>query len=478
MFRAGAPFAIIALACSLGCESLSGLSGGSLDAGSDARHDVDATSKQDAHAIDAAHEAAPRQDASRDGSGGGSGDASADARAATDAQDAGGCVNGVAVLANSGAVANPTGLAMQTHVVYAENTLAWWLFYIDSAHPNLLKTRWSSDFCTWNDGAALMLPYAHGSEGRNYSVSYSSLAGHDVIHVSFSHYVSTTERYHTHTRAEISGSTISFDAPVLISSILTSTSYPIDPDGPVTAVGSDGIVTDLSAWIDEGSGHIDDALAWRSVNPDTGSMWTNAWNAYQLLTYVPNVVNARAIASLPGGGVLALWEDGSAEPDPDNVQWAVWSGSAWGSVANVFPDSTTQGVNDWSVLPLASGDTHAVRRTLSSGFEHERFNGTTWSSGGTIPEDPGQLDTGVFLASTSATSIALYAIGEGTSVIRTLAWTGGAWADGWTNAVSANGTPSFLGGYASPTARKAAIIWTEASSGGTYQVVGMLVPQQ
>jgi len=135
---------------------------------------------------------------------------------------------------------------------------------------------------------------------------------------------------------------------VLISSILTSTSYPIDPDGPVTAVGSDGIVTDLSGWIDEGSGHIDDALAWRSVNPDTGSMWTNAWNAYPLLTYVPNVVNARAIASLPGGGVLALWEDGSAEPepDPDNVQWAVWSGSAWGSVANVFPDSTTQGVND------------------------------------------------------------------------------------------------------------------------------------
>ncbi len=516
ILRLGALIPLLGMTSALGCVSLSGLSEGSPDGGADTGHGhssdarvadgpVDTTRPGDgphdaSHPADAAHDTSHPEDATHDGShpvdaphdtshpedathdGSHPVDAPHDASHPTDAPhdashpvDSSACPGGIAVLATSGAVSTATGLAMQTHVIYAVNTHTWWLFTIDSADPALLKTRYSTDFCNWSDGAALTLPYPHANEGRNFSVAYSDIAGDDVVHISFSHYVSATARYHTHTRAVISGTTITYDTPALVCSYLESTSYLIDPDGPATGVGTDGVVTDLTGWIDEGGGHIDDALAWRSVQADNGSTWSNTWGTYSLLTYVPYVVNARAITPLLGGSMLTFWDDASAEPNPDNVQWALWSGTAWSSVAYVFPDETAQGVNDWSILQMLPTDVHAVRRTLANTFEHERFNGSTWSAGGAIPSDDGEQNTGVVLASTGTSTLALYAIASGSSTIRTIAWNGSAWGT-WSSAVTSAGTRTSLSAYASPAAGKAAILWTE-TSGANYEVSGMLVAQ-
>ncbi len=374
-------------------------------------------------------------------------------------------------IASVGTVQSATGLSMQSHVVFAQHAGTWWLFYIDSANANQLGTRYSTDFCNWNDGASLSLPYVHGNEGRNFGVSYTDLGGQDVIHISLSHLVDSTHRYHTHTRAHITGTTIVFDSTSTVSSYTTSPSYPIDPDGPVTVVGSDGFVTDMSGWVDEGTGHIADATMWRSTTADNGASWTNAWGPFDVVTYVSNVVNARAGVPLIAGGILATWENGSQEPDPNNVGFSVWNGSTWSSVGMVFGALTPQGVNDWALFAISPTNVHAVRRTLAtSSFEHVRFNGTSWAAGAAMPEDTGVLDTGLFLAGT-VNDVSAYAIASNPPAIRTSTWNGASWT-AWSTFHTSSNACSSLSGYASPTAGKAALIWTELV-GQVYEIHGV-----
>src|SRR6476619_1441399 len=49
----------------------------------------------------------------------------------------------------------PSGQAQQTKLVYATGSQRWWLFYMDGAEPKSLKTKYSADFVTWNDGQTL-----------------------------------------------------------------------------------------------------------------------------------------------------------------------------------------------------------------------------------------------------------------------------------------------------------------------------------
>jgi len=391
-------------------------------------------------------------------------DALADATDATDGNAS------CAAIASVGNVPTETGLSMQSHVVFAQNASTWWLFYIDDADPITLKTRYSTDFCNWSDGADFTLLHVHGNEGRNFAVTYTNHGSEDIVHISFSHLVDPAIRYHTHTRARITGaSTIVFDSSTTVSSYMNTTTYPIDPDGPVSVVGSDGFVTDMSGWVDEGNGHIADATMWRSTTADNVTNWTNAWGAFDVVTFVSNVVNARAAVPLATGNILGAWENGSQEPDPNNVGYSVWNGTTWSAAGTIFGSLTQQGVDDWALLAMSPTDVHAVRRTISNGFEHVRFDGTSWALGAPMTPDAGALDTGVFLAGT-ANNVAAYAIASDQKTIRSAMWNGTSWT-AWSTLHTSVNTCGSLSGYASPVAGKAALIWTELAGQG-YEIHG------
>ncbi|MGH7329525.1 MAG: hypothetical protein ACREJX_14360, partial [Polyangiaceae bacterium] len=176
---------------------------------------------------------------------------------------------GEQVLAEVGGVATASGDAQQTHIIWAIGAKLWWLFYIDD-DTNHLKTRSSPDFVTWTDGASLALPYTNAGEGRNFSIAYAELGGADVVHISFSHDTGGAQN-HTHTRAVIQGSAITFDAPADVCSFSDSSQ---SPDSPATIVQSDGTVWDTTGDVasagTSGNGHFNED-GFLSPSQDTGS---------------------------------------------------------------------------------------------------------------------------------------------------------------------------------------------------------------
>ncbi len=383
---------------------------------------------------------------------------------------------GCGPLALVGTVATETGLSTQTHVAYANHAKRWWLFYITDADPSLLRTRSSLDFCTWSEGAALTLPYVHGGEGRNFSVAYADLGSADVFHISVSHSVDLAHRYHTHARAVASGSSIAFDTPTLVGSpYLKNSVYPGDPDGPVTVVGSDGFVTDLTGWVAEKpDGGVADENVFRSAGPDDGASFNEAFGPCLVLQNVPSIVNARAAVPLLGGGLLAFFEDGKVEPDPPNVDRATFDGVSWSMPVSVFPVDATQGFEDWTVLRVSNTEVHVVRRgVLSGAYDYQRFDGSSWSAGSPIPAETGTVDSGI-LALGSGASLTLYAIAEDGTTIRTNAWDGAQWGS-WTTFLGAGPPRRYLSGYSASSLTSSALVWTETGAQG-HEIHGQLVP--
>src|SRR5579883_76822 len=178
------------------------------------------------------------------------GDATRDAGPLFDGAGEGG---GAHTIATSGMVPTASGLAQQTHVVYAEGDQRFWLFWIDSANPMRLKSSVSSDFVTWTETAgSLVLPYAHANEGGGFSVDYANVNGHDVVHVTIGVKASANDRRRYHARATLADGGIEYGVPLLVSSATDPTL--IDPDGTVTRIGSDLRVTDVSGWAAFGGG--------------------------------------------------------------------------------------------------------------------------------------------------------------------------------------------------------------------------------
>src|SRR5439155_14493597 len=131
-------------------------------------------------------------------------------------------------------------------LLYATHSARFWFFYVDAASTMLLQTKWSTDFVTWTPGASLTLASSSANEGRNFSVAYADLGGKDVVHVAFSHFVSGNEDAY-HARATIDGGAIAFAPEVLMSSG-TPPDAKANPDGCVTAIGSDGFVYAATGW--------------------------------------------------------------------------------------------------------------------------------------------------------------------------------------------------------------------------------------
>src|SRR5262245_45698012 len=94
--------------------------------------------------------------------------------------------------------AGSSGRHGQSHLVYAANQSAWWIFYLSGTQS--LDAVYSSTFASWTapTGSPLTLIAAHGSEGRDFGFAYANLASTDVLHMTSAYApgVSAKKTYH------------------------------------------------------------------------------------------------------------------------------------------------------------------------------------------------------------------------------------------------------------------------------------------
>jgi hypothetical protein len=371
-----------------------------------------------------------------------------------------------------GSVANATGFATQTHVVYATHAALWWLFWIDSTQGQTLQTSYSPDFVQWTQGASLPLALSHDGQGGNFSVAYADIGGTDVVHLTIGAHGTQgpNDQHHLHVRASINGSTVTFGGIDDMSDIndpLTS-----DPDGPATFVDSHGNVWDASGWASfQGTGN---EVAWPSVSADQGSSWPSGFGAQQGIFVAQGTTHARSFAVAGGGAgaLVALWDFADHTP-PTNVGWAQYTGGTWTVPGAVFPLGSTQDPNDWDVGTLTDGHMHVVRRTLSGSFDHIRYDGTQWTTLAAPPVDPLGTITGsgvVILVSGVRLAVITVAADPANSV-RQIVWNQTAWGE-WTTIEGSTASRGYVSGWSG--AKNDAVVWTEGS-GGNHTIAGRIV---
>jgi len=383
--------------------------------------------------------------------------------------------NGPVAIANAQQSVAPSGNAQQTHVVWANVAKRWWLFYFDD-DTTLLKTRTSADFVAWQDGPSLTLAHTNAGEGRNLSVAYAELGGVDVVHISISHAVGGSgPLIHSHTRAVISGSTITFGAPSDVCSIDAS---PDEPDGNAAYVASDGTVWDSTGFVASagtgGKGYQNED-AFLSPSQDDGTSWTNSFNQ-MTIEVVNTTANSRAFFS--AGDFGAIWEAGDQDPNPTNLHFAFYEGGNWTSPDSLFDDDAPQDPNDWGLATLQAStgpEVHVVRALLAGGYEHAYGTSTTGQNGAAPPTQSRTAGTGVVVLA-DPSHVAAFDLSSAGELVESR-WDGSTWS-AWTTIASAM-TPSYLSGYcpnldAHPEAGGCAVIWTGPSTDGVG-VFGQLV---
>lgn len=369
-----------------------------------------------------------------------------------------------------GAITEPTGLAQETHLLYATHSGRWWLFWIEDTQPYELQATSSPDFVTWTDATPLDLPASHGEQGGNYSVAYADIAGVDVVHITIDlHFPDADagpDRRHFHARASLSGGAILYDTPEQVT-MVTDPAL-VDPDGPATIVTSDERVWDSSGWANYmGTGN---EVAWESEGFDLGTSWDGMLGLQQNLAAEAHTVNARTFA-VAGGSLVALWELADQEPDPTNVAWSKLGTLGWGTAANVFPGNS-QSANDWDVVEVSANDLRVVRRALDGSFDHLRYDGMTWTTLPAPPPDPGLADSGLVLL-TDGTRVAVVTIAsDAASSVRLLVWDGAAWG-AWSTLEGSTASRRYLSAWSSPGHN--AVLWTQQSAALDLDIVGRLV---
>ena len=454
-------------ACSIvGCEafSLDGLTGGGPDAGGSTVGPLDGSLPDPADAADA------RADAVIDASADDRSVPPVDAGLGDTASD-----GGPVTLAAVGSTSAPSGAAQQGHLAWTDGAQQWWLFYVDSSKPEVLQSVVSNDFVTWSPATNLTLPGA-ATDGRNVAVWAGGAGGQDVLHLSVSVVVSSTDRRHLHVRARPAGNNLTFDPIVVVGT--TRPNLPgLDPDGPATALGNDDTVFETSGWFeDPDSGATGNECGWSSTSPDPGGAFTAAFGAVSTPGQVPGYVNARHLVPLPGASILAVWESGDVDPDPTNVSATLGVAGSWSPESRVFAPSS-QDPNDWGAC--GNGATvSAVRHTSAGSWEHRVWGGSLDDGGVAFASGGAMSALGTPAAAGSVvlcdgTRVHVFAIAPGAgSPIRTTVWDGMAWS-AWSDAVAGGKTRTWLTGTITPAGR-VALAWTE-SAGGSSRIVGALV---
>jgi hypothetical protein len=408
--------------------------------------------------------------------GGGTADGADASTPPNDASAADGASAGAPVsIVTVGAVTAPSGAAQQGHLAWTAGTQQWWLFYADATQPAVLQSMSSADFVTWSSGTTLTLP-GPPSDGRNFAAWAGTAAGQDVVHIGVSVVVSDTDRRHLHVRARPTASGLVFD-PIVVLGTPYLNLPGLDPDGPATALASDGTLVDTSAWFEgPDGGPTGNEYEWSSTEPDPGGAWTAAFGAADQIEQVAGYVNARDVVPLPGGSLMALWESGDVDPDPTNVSSSVGSPTQWSPSALVF-EASTQDPNDWSACNIGT-TLHAVRHTSAGAWEHRVWSGAladggaVFVDGGTIGALATPAGAGVVVLC-DATTVHVFAIApDSGNPIQTTQWNGTSWS-AWANAVVAGAQRAWLTGTITPSGR-IALAWTE-TTGSSVAIEGALV---
>lgn len=374
-----------------------------------------------------------------------------------------------------------SGSPGQSHLIYAENHGRWWYFF--TTGPGVSQTgiscRVSSSndlsTATWSDPTGNNSPsVASGNTAanqRNWAVGYANIASTDVVHIRS---WNIGNNNFDHIRATITAATTISWGSWVMGAATGGASLGSFVTGPVL-----GIYPNAGTYyVYSNEWEKSEGAAGRSTNAEAGTSWTAGWNTTVLwdntatLDSTTAQSNVFALADLGGGVALALGENSGTEPNMTNVDWAksdssgVWTAA---SKAAIFTDTSTQNQNDWGAVGRTTSDVHAIKRKTSTTFEHQRFNGTSWSAGDTIPSTglTAQLAaSGIFMA-TDGTSVWAFVIDTNANKdVKYVKWVSGTgWDSSWSTLSSTNtNTKAFLSGYQKAENSQINVVWTENAS--------------
>lgn len=376
-------------------------------------------------------------------------------------------------VATTTALANASGMAQQTHLLWAAERGEWWLF---TQAGSAIATMHSADFASWSAGPSVDLGHP-SDDGRNLTLADAVLGGTHVVHLSAGWNDSNT-RGRSHVKATLGAAGLVFEAAEDINK-----GGAIDPDGPAVAITGSGLVVDASGWDQTpqapplspcGDG---DAEIYSSAAPDTGatSFATMAFTK-RVIWCVPNRVDARYLYA-DGETLYHVYEDGGDEPDPSELifqirhadgTWTPSNGTTHDKPPAVFPDGTFQ-IENWTVRRI--GDAlHAVLRTSDGALHHAMLplGGETWTPLA-APPSIGANGHGMMVAA--------YGIGmilvefDGSGVPTYAFWDGATWS-AWTPLAVFGAARDYLAGADGP---RPALIWTQTGIGG-LGIQGLVLP--
>lgn len=372
-----------------------------------------------------------------------------------------------------------TGSCCQSHLIYATNQGRWWYFFVTgigvtqtgiscrvSSSNDLSTATWSDPT---NNNSPTIASGFFSSQGRNIAVGYANIASTDVVHIRS---YNGGNNVYDHIRATITGATTITWGAWVAGAAGGSTVQGTHISGPVLGIYSNAGSYYIHATQEK------NARAWAntSTTADTGSAWTSGWATEvdwdQTATLGDSSIqnNIFGIADLGAGTALAVSQLPAAFPNTTGVDWAksnssgVWSA---GSQAAIFTDTSTQDQNDWGVVGRTTSDVHAIRRTAATTFEHQRFNGTSWSTGDTIPSASlaGHLaGSGVFMATDGTFVWAFIIDTDANNSVKFTKWTSGTGWSAWVTLPTNANVKHFISGYQLVASTQINVIWTENTS--------------
>jgi hypothetical protein len=346
-------------------------------------------------------------------------------------------------------MAGATGRPWQGHLVYAQTLGAWWINYLTSTQ-SLSALYSANNGASWSapSGSPYTLHAVHGSLCRSFAFGYANIAGTDALHMSsaysgvlyHSRFTLGTTWANTNAESTTGGNNSQDGGP---SACLSTANVPYE-----------GITSTADAYYAHG------------YNADSGSSWTFSSPTYTVLS--GGTPKATAVVPIASGNILFVKSNGSASGQHTNFSTIVYPG---GSAANALTSNVTQADdNAWGVCARTTSDVHLVALSdNSSNYVHARFNGTSWSTGNTVPSLAYGANSGLALVS-DGTSVWMFAA-DASSNIQSVKWTsGGGWGSWAVLDATRSNTPSYLTAAYNGSSQVMAA-WTEFT-GSNYNIVG------
>jgi hypothetical protein len=357
------------------------------------------------------------------------------------------------ILTNVPGVAN-TGRSTQGHIQYAQVMNAWWIFYITSTQSlsAMYSTNVTQNSATWQaptSGSPFSLAAAHSSEGRYFGFAYADISSTDVLHMQDQGY---------HSRFTLSAANLNnTNAEALVTA--GATAHSVGMAGTLDSTNLPVVMGPLSS---------QSAAAWRASNTDSGSSWTAGFGSVNNFFNGTTWSSSCALLPLASGNVLAVYDSATATSTMTALDYSLWNGSSWSANASVLTGLAAADTDAWGAIVRTTSDAHLVVLN-NNAYTHERFNGSSWASGSTIPTLAYGTISGIALA-TDGTNVWAFVF-DTSKVLWYCQWNGSSWGS-WTTLESArSNTPGYLTAHYSSAAGGVMVAWTE-NTGSQFNLVG------